>query len=67
MNGSKKLKDYFIDEKISRDLRDKIPVIADSEHILWVVGYRTSNLYMVKNNTKRVLVIQYFDSNNREE
>lgn len=63
MEGRKKLKDYFIDEKISRDVRDNIPLIVDEENILWVIGYRTSDLYRVTKNTKNVLVIEYQHNN----
>lgn len=59
MQGSKKIKDYFIDEKVPRDMRDKIPLIIDGENILWVVGYRTSDLYKIGEDTRDVLMIKY--------
>ncbi|WP_353094405.1 tRNA lysidine(34) synthetase TilS [Tissierella praeacuta] len=59
MRGTKKLKDYFIDEKIPKELRDKIPLIVDDENIIWVVGYRTNDLYRVTKKTKRILLISY--------
>ncbi|MFA7533593.1 MAG: tRNA lysidine(34) synthetase TilS [Tissierellaceae bacterium] len=59
MKGRKKLKDYFMDEKVPRELRNKIPLIVDNENILWVVGYRTSELYKVTDDTKRILSISY--------
>ena len=40
--GRKKLKDYLIDEKVPRQVRDRIPVVAQGSHILWVIGYRIS-------------------------
>lgn len=55
--SKKKLKDYFIDEKIPSMLRDSIPVFADGNHILWVVGYRISEEYKVSDTTKNVLKI----------
>jgi len=58
MEGSKKVKDYFIDEKIPRDERDRIPIIADDKNIIWIVGYRTSQLYRITENTKNVIMIQ---------
>lgn len=64
MNGSKKLKDYFIDEKISKDLRDKIPLIVDKESILWVLGYRTDERYRITEKTENVLMISYRDTRN---
>lgn len=57
MNGSKKLKDYFMDEKINKDIRKEIPLLIDDENILWVVGYRTSDLYKLTKDSKKVLVV----------
>ncbi|MBB6218475.1 tRNA(Ile)-lysidine synthase [Anaerosolibacter carboniphilus] len=59
MKGRKKLKDYFIDEKISRENRDRIPLICDEDEIMWVVGYRTSEKYKIDEHTKRVLILEY--------
>ncbi len=43
LNGSKKVKDILIDEKISRDKRDKIPVVTDSNNvIIWLPGVKKS-------------------------
>ncbi len=52
------LKDYMVTEKIPRQDRDCIPLLADGEHILWVVGYRISEYYKVSENTKRILQVQ---------
>lgn len=59
MKGRKKLKDYFIDEKISRENRDQIPLVCDQDEIMWVVGYRTSERYKLDEHTKRVLILEY--------
>lgn len=43
MDGTKKLKNLFIDEKIPRPLRDSWPVITDQgNHILWIPGLKKS-------------------------
>ncbi len=55
--GHKRFKDYCIDEKIERDERDRILLVADGSDILWAVGYRSSEDYRVTPMTKRVLVI----------
>lgn len=60
-NGSKKLKDFFIDEKIPKMCRDDVIVIADESNIIWIVGYRLSEAYYITNQTKHVLQIQIND------
>ncbi|WP_226585893.1 tRNA lysidine(34) synthetase TilS [Halobacillus litoralis] len=41
MNGSKKVKDIFIDQKIPAHLRDMWPIVTDQTgKILWVVGLK---------------------------
>lgn len=64
--GHKKLKSYLIDEKVPREQRGKIPLLADDHHIMWVIGYRISEAYKITSNTKNVLKVQYFerDGNN---
>ena len=59
MTGNKKLKDYFIDEKIPRDKRDQIPILVDKENILWIIGYRISDLYKITDSTKTILKISF--------
>lgn len=59
MTGSKKLKDFFIDEKIPREKRDYIPIIEDNGKIIWVVGYRISEEYKVSSSTSKVLEINF--------
>lgn len=55
----KKLKQYFIDEKIPQEQRDKIILVADASHIVWIVGYRISAGYKITENTRRVLSVEY--------
>ncbi|KRQ86672.1 tRNA(Ile)-lysidine synthase [Caloramator mitchellensis] len=58
MNGRKKLKDLFIDKKIQKDERDRIPLIAINNEILWAYNIRDTKNYKIDNNTKRVLKIK---------
>jgi len=59
MEGEKKLKDFFIDEKVPKFDRDKIPILCDAEKILWVVGYRFNQRVRVTDATNRYLVVRY--------
>lgn len=55
--GRKKLKDYFIDEKIERRERDRMWLLADGSHVLWVIGGRMSVACRVTERTEKVLKI----------
>lgn len=57
-NGTKKLKEYFIDEKIPRSERDSIPLMAKDGEILWIIGYKISDKFKVTENTKNVLKLE---------
>ena len=58
LGAHKKLKDYLIDNKVPRESRDGLTVLADGNHILWVVGMRISEEYKITEQTKIVLKIQ---------
>jgi len=59
MEGHKKIKDYFIDEKIELKKRDDIPLVCDENNIIWVLGYRMSETYKITSKTQKVLHIKY--------
>jgi len=65
MTGSKKLKDLFIDAKISRSRRRLVPVLCDSQRIIWVVGHRIDDRVRVTAQTRRLLRIEYREGNFR--
>lgn len=45
LNGSKKLKDIFIDEKVPRNIRDEMYVLTNGdEDILWLIGLRKKGI-----------------------
>ena len=63
MKGKKKLHDFFINEKIPRTKRDKIPLLVSANRdILWVVGRRISEKYKVTSSTKRIMKIKFIKS-----
>ncbi len=57
--GSKKLKDYFIDTKIPRTDRQRIPVlVTGDDEIIWVVGLRADRRWQATGRTKRALKLK---------
>lgn len=58
LGGRKKLKSFFIDKKVPRELRDEIPLLTDGSHIMWIVGDRISEAYKVNEKTQRILIVK---------
>jgi len=59
MKGTKKLKEYLIDEKVPREERDELELIADGREIVWIVGGRLSEKYKITDETTDAVVIKY--------
>jgi len=43
LRGRKKLQDFFVDEKIPREERGRVPLLVAGERIAWVVGHRIAD------------------------
>ena len=54
---SKKLQDFFTDRKIARHQREEIPLLVAPEGILWVVGMRQDERFVVSRGTTSCLVV----------
>lgn len=65
--GRKSLQDYLVNEKVAKEERNKVMLLADKNHILWVVGKRISEYYKVTKETKKVLKVQVCGGNVHEE
>lgn len=67
MNGTKKVKAIFIDEKIPRDQRDNWPIIEDANgHILWLPLLKKSAFSIEKRengHSQHYLLLQYIPYN----
>ena len=57
LNGTKKLKDFFIDRKIPREQRDRIPLLVDEDNIIWVVGFQMNEDYRITPSSGDILKI----------
>jgi tRNA(Ile)-lysidine synthase len=58
LGGEKKLKDFYIDERVPFYDRDRIPLLCDRQKIIWIVGLRLSDAVRVTSETKRVLIMR---------
>lgn len=59
MKGRKKIKEIFIEKKIPRGGRWKIPVLVSGSEVMCVAGVRESELFKLKGHTKRILKIEW--------
>lgn len=60
LNGSKKLSEIFINEKIKSSERDSWPVVLDSENtIIWIPGLKKSKLDR-KSNEEYDIILKYY-------
>jgi tRNA(Ile)-lysidine synthase len=60
MNESKKLQDFFVDQKVPRRQRGRIPLLCASDgRIAWVVGVRIAEPFKVTEKTRHILRISF--------
>ncbi|HLR91727.1 MAG TPA: tRNA lysidine(34) synthetase TilS [Atopostipes sp.] len=60
LNGSKKIKDIFIDEKTPLEERDQAWIVEDSSgEILWLISYRKRRLFTLEETDKLIYVLKY--------
>ncbi len=59
MEGTKKIKSFFIDEKVPREERKLIPILTTlTGDVIWVYGKRIAQGYRVTKETKNILFIE---------
>ena len=64
---SKKLQDFYTDRKVARYERGKIPLLVAPEGILWVVGMRQDERFVVRGGTTRCLVVSVSNLESEKE
>jgi tRNA(Ile)-lysidine synthase len=53
MQQDKKLSDFFIDLKLNRNEKQRVPLVCRGADIIWVVGYRLDDRYKITGMTKK--------------
>jgi tRNA(Ile)-lysidine synthase len=60
LNGSKKVKDIFIDDKVPASRREVTPILTDGEDtLLWIPGIRRSGLARISDATRQTLCLLF--------
>lgn len=60
MNGTKKISDFFCDEKVPPAVRSSVPLVEREEKPVWVVGFRVDDSVKVREETRQTLVLKAF-------
>ena len=60
LNGTQKLKKYFINQKVPRSDRERCPLLLNKDKIIWIVGHRIDDSSKVKSSTRNVLQAELF-------
>ena len=57
--GRRKLQDLFVDRKVPRAARDRVPIVADAEgRIVWVAGYGLDEAFRVTDSSQAVVILR---------
>jgi tRNA(Ile)-lysidine synthase len=57
--GKKKLQDFFVDLKIERGARDRVPIVVDeTDRIVWVAGHAIDEEFRVTDPAQAVLILR---------
>lgn len=60
MGGQEKaLRQFMIDAKIPRHIRDKWLLVVSPQHIVWVAGYRIDERVRVREETEEILLLRF--------
>jgi tRNA(Ile)-lysidine synthase len=59
LGGRKKLQDYFVDRKVPREERDRVPLVVDGhDRIVWVAGHGINDEFRVRASTRDVVILK---------
>ncbi len=57
--GHKKLQDFFVDRKVARHQRDRVPIVVDADdRIVWVAGHAANQEFAVTDPAQAVLILR---------
>ena len=67
LDGTKKVKDIFIEKKINLKERDEYPLLVDSDdNILWIPNLKKSQ-FNIKNKEKYDIILKYCEKEENDE
>jgi tRNA(Ile)-lysidine synthase len=59
VGGRKKLQDFFVDRRVARPDRDRVPlVVDDANRIIWVAGYGIDEAFRITDPAQAVIILK---------
>lgn len=58
MKTAQKLSNFFINQKISRVDKNKIPLILNKEEIIWIAGLRLDQRYRISDKCRKIFLLK---------
>jgi tRNA(Ile)-lysidine synthase len=58
IKGTKKIQDFFVDEKVPAEERDNVPVVESGGKIIWIGGLRLDERAKVTEKTKKIVKLE---------
>jgi tRNA(Ile)-lysidine synthase len=65
MRTFKKVSDIFIDAKIPRSEKHRIPLLTTDEDIIWICGLKLDDRFKVDDNTRHIIKLEYIPHGKR--
>lgn len=62
MHGSKKISDILIDQKVPLHRKKQTMILKSNNQVVWVVGYKFSDVFKVKNTSSKILRIAFYEN-----
>jgi tRNA(Ile)-lysidine synthase len=59
MDAEKSVKDFFIDAKVPRPWRSRVPIVVNPSQVVWVVGYRLDDRVKIIESSRRKLRLEF--------
>ncbi len=59
LDGRTKIQDLFVDRKVPRHLRDRVPLVVDDcDRIVWVAGHSIASEFLVTDPAQAVIILR---------
>ncbi|MFW5645424.1 MAG: tRNA lysidine(34) synthetase TilS, partial [Bacteroidota bacterium] len=61
MANTKKLSDFFVDNKLSIPQKENVWLLCSGQDIAWIIGQRIDDRFKIRNKTRNIMKIQFME------